>query len=69
LHQHIRLHLTPDADVNAWLNTLYQMVKERKIKQLTLNIGFYDKCLVAEVTTWDLYRFWRSIKPIERLLA
>ena len=69
LHQNIRLHLTPDADVNVWLNTLYQMIKERKIKQLTFNIGFYDKCLVAEVTTWDLYRFWRSIKPIERFLA
>lgn len=69
LHQHIRLHLTSDADVNTWLNTLYQMIKERKIKQLALNIGFYDKCLVAEVRAWDLYRFWRSIKPIERFLA
>jgi hypothetical protein len=69
LQQHIRLHLTPDSDVNAWLNTFYQMIKERKIKQLALNIGFYDKCLVVEVTTWDLYRFWRSIKPVERFLA
>jgi hypothetical protein len=63
------LHLAPGAQIDTWLNSLYQMLKERKIKQLTFNLGFYDKCLVAEVTAWDLCRFWRSIKPVERFLT
>lgn len=68
-YTHICLGLGPCANTDACLNMLYEALKDRKVKQLTFNIGVYDKCLVAEVTTWDLYRFWRSIKPVERFLT
>lgn len=68
-YQQVCLHLATGVHVDTWLNMLYGMLKERKIKQLTLNIGYYDKCLVAEVTAGDLYRFWRRIKPIEQFLV
>ncbi len=67
-HQAVRLHLNQDADVNTWLNTLYAMLKEHKVKQLTLNIGFYDQCLIADIRPLDLFKFWRKVKPLADFL-
>ncbi|MEO6118049.1 MAG: hypothetical protein ABIP37_03150, partial [Methylotenera sp.] len=63
-NQHVRLQLT---DVQNSFELLLTPLKNRTIKQLTLNLGFYEKCLVAEITPLDIYKFWRSNKPILNL--
>ena len=67
--QDVRLYLQADSGLETWLDGFYQALKARKIKQLTFNIGFYDRCLVATLQPWDLYRFWQNNKSLENLLA
>jgi hypothetical protein len=64
-HSHIRLQLMDDK----WWSAILQALKCRKIQQLTINLGLYDKSLVAEIKPIDLYKFWRSTKPILSFLS
>lgn len=57
-HSHIRLQLIDDK----WWSAMLQALKSRKIQQLTINLGLYEKSLVAEIKPIDLYKFWRSTK-------
>ncbi|HSH53776.1 MAG TPA: hypothetical protein VK967_02005 [Methylotenera sp.] len=68
-HSHVRLQLSElqlmdDAWWSSWWSAMLQALKNRKIQQLTLNLGFYEKTLIAEVKPLDLYKFWRSTKPL-----
>lgn len=64
---HVRLHLTPNNQLDeAWFKPILSALKSRKIKNLTLNLGFYEKCLVVEIKPIDFYKFWRT--PIWRNL-
>lgn len=65
----IRLYLDAGANFDVSLGELLQALKERKVEQLILNIGSYDKCLVATLQPWDLYRFWRKQASLESLLS
>lgn len=70
--QDIRLYLDANMDASAtnlWFEALFQALKSRKIKQMVFNIGFFDKCLIAEMVPWDLYRFWRNNHALESLVA
>lgn len=49
---------------SSWWSAMLQALKSKKIQQLTINLGLYEKTLVAEVKPIDLYKFWRSAKPI-----
>lgn len=49
---------------DSWWSAMLQALKSKKIQQLTINLGLYEKSLVAEIKPLDLYKFWRSTKPI-----
>jgi hypothetical protein len=67
---HVRLQLSePQLMVDTWWRGILQALKNRKIQQLTVNLGLYDKSLVAEIKPIDLYKFWRSTKPILSFLS
>jgi hypothetical protein len=61
--QHARLQL-PDINTLAWFDSLLAALKTKKIKQLTLNFGFYEKSLMVEIKPIDTCKFWRSSKPV-----
>ncbi|PKO52506.1 MAG: hypothetical protein CVU27_03730 [Betaproteobacteria bacterium HGW-Betaproteobacteria-20] len=48
----------------AWFKPLLVALKSKKIKELVLNLGFYEKSLVAEIKPVDFYRFWRTSMPV-----
>lgn len=69
-YQHVRLqlqgkHLLNGVDFQVLLNAL----KAKKIKELTLNLGCYEKSLIATITYWDTLKFWRKSKPVIQFLA
>lgn len=64
-HNRVRLelpgqHISDDAAFNA----LWDGLKNGQIKQLSMNLGCYEKTLAATVKPMDIYRFWRKRKPI-----
>jgi hypothetical protein len=61
--QHIRLQL-PTANTLVWFDMLLAAIKSKKIQQLTLNIGFYEKCIILEMKPIDTCKFWRNNKPV-----
>lgn len=61
----LRLQLPATTKLDElWFEPILQALKNKKISQLTLNIGIYDKCLVAEIAPLDLYKFWRKASPV-----
>lgn len=67
-HTHLQLPASKHLD-GDWFQPLVQASKAGKIKQLTLNLGFYDKCLVLEITPLNLFKFWQKSKPVAHYLA
>lgn len=73
--RHVRLHLPQISNLQVsnlddlWFKPLLNALKNKKIKQLVLNLGFYEKSLSAEITPVDLYKFWRSTKPVTHYLS
>ena len=67
---HVRLELSGQhlSDDNNF-NILWDALRARKIEQLTLNLGCYEKTLVATIKPVDTYRFWRSSKPVGSYLV
>jgi hypothetical protein len=63
--ERVRLQLLATHDLDErWFRKLLAALKNHKIKQLTLNLGFYDKCLVVNIKPMDFYKFWRSVRPV-----
>lgn len=63
--EQVRLQLLATHDLDErWFRKLLAALKNHKIKQLTLNLGFYDKCLVVNLKPMDFYKFWRSVRPV-----
>lgn len=58
------LHVSDDNNFNI----LWDALRARKIKQLTLNLGCYEKTLVATIKPANIYRFWRSSVPVASYL-
>ncbi len=61
--QRIRLQL-PNSNILAWFDSLLAALKAKKIKKLTLNLGFYEKSLMVEIKPIDTYKFWRTNKLV-----
>ncbi len=61
--QHARLQL-PNINTLAWFDSLLAALKTKKIKQLTLHLGFYEKSLMVEIKPIDTAKFWRTNKPV-----
>lgn len=71
-NQHLRLQLPSmnNLDDNGfdqqWFSRLLSELKSNKIKQLRLNLGFYEKSLTVDIKPIDTYKFW--LNPIWRNL-
>lgn len=68
-NQHARVelpgqHLSDDNNFNI----LWDALRARKVEQLTLNLGCYEKTLVATIMPGNTYKFWRSSKPVSSYL-
>lgn len=63
---HIRLQLPvwrqhDDKSLDDdWFYPILMALKNRKIKTLRLNLGFYEKTLRLDIAPIDIYKFWRS---------
>lgn len=64
-NQQVRLQLT---EIQNSFELLLTALKSKIIKRLTLNVGFYERTLIAEITPLDLYKFWRNNKPMLNLI-
>jgi hypothetical protein len=62
---HLRLEL-PGQHLSDDINfaMLWDALRARKIEQMTLNLGCYEKTLVATIRPVDTYKFWRKSKPV-----
>jgi len=67
--KHLRLSLPSTYNLNgqsldeAWFDPILAALKIKKIKELRLNLGFYEKTLSVDIQPLDTYKFWRSLKP------
>ncbi|MDP3087320.1 MAG: hypothetical protein Q8M99_03875 [Methylotenera sp.] len=67
--KHLRLSLPSSYNLNgqgldeAWFDPILAALKIKKIKELRLNLGFYEKTLSVDIKPIDTYKFWRSLKP------
>jgi hypothetical protein len=72
--QHVRLALSQNNHSQTssldetWFTPLFAALKNKQVEQLTLNLGFYEKCLVLVIKPLDVYKFWRKPKPIMQYL-
>lgn len=67
---HIRLQVPQVNNLDSLcLKPLITALKNKRINQLILNLGFYEKSLVVEITPFDLYKFWRRTKPVTHYLT
>jgi hypothetical protein len=64
-HLHARMEL-PGQHLSDDINfaMLWNVLSVRKVEQLTLNLGCYEKTLVATIRPVDTYKFWRKSKSI-----
>ncbi|MDD2834338.1 MAG: hypothetical protein PHD12_10035 [Methylotenera sp.] len=46
-----------------------QGLKRNKIKKLTLNLGCYDRTMLAELNYWDTLKFWQATKPVPQIIC
>jgi hypothetical protein len=46
---------------------IYQAVKQRKIKQLEINLPIENSTLHLSMTSWDCWKFWRKPQNIDSL--
>jgi hypothetical protein len=69
--QQVRLQLSSSNKLDeVWFLALWSALKyNKKIKQLNLNLGFYEKCLIVKLKPLDCYKFWRSVKPVVHYLT
>jgi len=69
-YEHVRLQLPESQNLQAkqlddtWFYPLLTALKNKKIKQLILNLGFYEKSLIVDIKPLDTYKFWRTSKPV-----
>ncbi len=69
-YEHVRLQLPESQNLQAkqldgtWFYPLLTALKNKQIKQLVLNLGFYEKSLIVDIKPLDTYKFWRTPKPV-----
>jgi len=68
--QHVRLQLSAQQLLDdTCFQVLWNALKAGSIRQLTVNLGCYEKTLVASIRPIDTYKFWRKNKPINTYLT
>lgn len=66
-NHHLRLALSGAQAFEknaAWISSILDLLKKRKIRALILNVGFYDQTLTATISPLDLLKIWRQPKPL-----
>jgi hypothetical protein len=67
--QHVRLKLTHTGQSDAtWFEPILSGLRKRKIEQLTLNLGFYERTFVVVIKPLDICKFWRKSKTMMSFL-
>lgn len=66
-NQDVRLQLLVD-DLGDWFDSFVSLLKTKVVKELTINIGWYEKTMVAKVKPIDLKKFWRKSHPLTHFL-
>lgn len=62
---HVRLQLPQINNLDeVWFRPLFSALKSKKIRRLTLNLGFYEKSLSIDIRPIDTYKFWLKPKPV-----
>jgi len=70
VHKHVRLQLAQDLVLaEGSFQALLNGLKNRSITQLVLNLACYEKTMVATIKPLDLYKFWRTAKPMSAYLV
>lgn len=70
MHSHVRMELPAQQLLDdSCFQALWDALKTGTIKQLTLNLGWYEKTLVATIQPIDIYKLWRKNKPISTFLT
>ncbi len=54
----------PMISASSWWSFFVECLKKRNINQLVLNVGLHDTTLTAEISLFDLFKFWRKTKPL-----
>lgn len=68
-HAHVRVQLAQGLlSAENSLQPLLNGLKNGSITQLVLNLACYEKTLVATIKPLDLYKFWRTTKPMSAYL-
>ncbi len=68
--QQVRLQLSTQQLLdNGSFQVLLEALRAKEVSQLTINLGYYDKTLVAIIKPIDVYKFWRKRKPISTFLT
>lgn len=63
--QHVRLQLPQISNLDeVWFRPLFAALKSKKIKRLTLNLGFYEKSIKIDIRPIDTYKFWLKPTPV-----
>jgi hypothetical protein len=67
--KHVRLQLPQINNLDEiCFQSLLSALKNKTIKQLTLNLGFYEKSLTVIIKPIDTYKFWRKTLPVMHYL-
>lgn len=64
----LELPLQHQSD-DTYFAALWEMVRTKKISVLILQLGCYERTLIAEIRPLDTYRFWRAKKAITTYLS
>ncbi len=68
--QDLRVHLTCNSRLDEdWFAPLLLGLRQGRLSQLTLNLGFYEQTLLLAIRPRDLYKFWRRARPLAEYWA
>lgn len=56
--------MQPISVFPSWWHFYLECLKKRSINCLVLNLGLHDMTLKAEISFFDLFKFWRKTKPV-----
>lgn len=63
--QELRVAILPEQALgDAVFKRLYDVLSSRKISQLTLHLGCYEKTLILNLKPSDRFKFWRKRRPV-----
>ena len=69
-YRHMRVHLSGEQVVDdTGFQVLLNALKNKKLSELTLNLGCYERTLTLTMTRLDTFKFWRKLKPVMHFLA